>query len=116
MHQNISNIEFIVIDNNPDSAQGKETKILIENDVKGKYIPYTEKQSSFVKYEAVKHATGKYYLGLDCHVLLMPNSIKYLLEYFEENAEEKKEHEVDAELFQGEENGGDGEEEEPDFD
>lgn len=34
----------------------------------------------------------------------------------EENAEEKKEHEVDAELFQGEENGGDGEEEEPDFD
>ena len=48
-----------MIDNNPDSSQGKETKKFVENDVKGKYIPYTEKQSSFTKYEAIKYAASK---------------------------------------------------------
>ena len=87
MHHDLSDVEFIVIDNNPHSSQGKETKKFVENDVKGKYIPYTEKQSSFTKYEAIKHAGGKYYLGLDCHVLLMPNSISSLLKYFEEHVD-----------------------------
>jgi hypothetical protein len=85
MHHMAENIEFIVLDNNPESKHGEETKKFVETQVKGKYIPYTDKSSSFSKYEIIKYATGKYYLGLDCHVLLMPDAISHLLRYFEQH-------------------------------
>jgi len=78
-------VEIIVIDNNPESKHGKEVKSFIEGWAKAKYIPYTEKQSSFVKYEIFKYATGKYTLGIDCHVLLQPDAIKNLLYYYAKN-------------------------------
>jgi hypothetical protein len=87
MHHNLTDAEFIVIDNNPDSKQGTETKKFVENDVKGKYIPYSDKQSTFTKYEALKYASRNYYLGLDCHVMLMPNAINELMHYFVTNPE-----------------------------
>ena len=81
-------VEIIVIDNNPDSKHGKEIKNFSKwADVK--YIPYTEKQSSFVKYEIFKHATGKYTLGMDCHVLFQPDAIKNLLDYYAKNPDTK---------------------------
>jgi hypothetical protein len=81
-------VEIIVIDNNPDSKHGKEIKNFSKwADVK--YIPYTEKQSSFVKYEIFKHASGKYTLGMDCHVLFQPDAIKNLLEYYTKNPDTK---------------------------
>lgn len=82
-------VEIIVIDNNPDSKHGKEVKNFVNNWAKGKYIPYTEKQSSFVKYEIFKHATGKYTLGMDCHVLFQPDAIKNLLHYYAKNPDTK---------------------------
>jgi hypothetical protein len=85
MHHPNINFEFIIIDNNPTSSHGKLVKKFIENDVKGKYIPYTEKQSTFTKYEAIKYSTSKYYLGIDCHVLLSINSIDNLLKYFDQH-------------------------------
>lgn len=88
--QGIENeVEIIIVDNNPESKHGKEVKSFIEGWVKGKYIPYTEKQSSFVKYEIFNHARGKYTLGMDCHVLFEPNAIKNLLEYYAKNPDTK---------------------------
>lgn len=77
--------EFVVMDNNPTSEHGKETKKFVESYVKGKYIPYTEKQSSFNKYRTVDYATGDIFLGLDGHVLLKPNAVQSLVDYFTEN-------------------------------
>ena len=77
--------EFIVIDNNPSSEHGKETKKFVESFVKGIYIPYTEKQSSFNKYKTIDYATGDIFLGLDGHVLLAPNAIDSLVQFFKEN-------------------------------
>jgi hypothetical protein len=84
-----NDVEIIVIDNNPEGKHGKEVKSFVEGWAKGKYIPYTEKQSSFVKYEIFKYASGKYTLGIDCHVLLQPNAIKNLLDYYTKNPETK---------------------------
>ncbi len=77
-------VEFLVIDNNPESKHGKETKKFV-NSIRGRYVPYTEKKSSFVKYEIPKLATGKYVLQMDCHVMLYPESLNRLLKYFAEN-------------------------------
>lgn len=82
---NEDDVEFIVIDNNPESEHGKKVKLLVEHSINGKYIPYTDKKGTFVKYEIFKHATGLYTLGLDCHVLFQPNAIKNLLNYYEQN-------------------------------
>lgn len=89
MYHNISqnDYEIIVLDTHPDSPQGKQTNTFIKNDVKfGKYITSTNKiPSSFNKYDIVQHAEGKYILILDCHVLLKPNAIGSLLEYYKQN-------------------------------
>lgn len=79
-----NNVEFIVLDNNPEGKHSKSLKDFINGWVgsQGKYIPYTEKASSFNKYEIVKHASGQYVLILDCHVLLVPNSLDHLMNYF----------------------------------
>lgn len=78
-------IEFIVLDNNPTSKHGDSVKKFTQNFVKGKYIPYTEKSSSFNKYKIVDFANGKYVIIVDCHVLFSSNAITSLLKYFEEN-------------------------------
>ena len=82
---NEEDVEFIVVDNNPESEHGKQVKLLVENSINGKYIPYTDKKSTFVKYEIFKHATGLYTIGLDSHVLFQPNAIKNLLNYYDQN-------------------------------
>lgn len=78
---NTNQVEFVVIDNNPNSKQGNATKKFI-NSIGGNYIPYTEKVSSFAKYEIPKYSSGKYVLILDSHVLLTPNSVNNLLKYY----------------------------------
>jgi hypothetical protein len=84
---NTSDVEYIVLDNNPSSAAGKETKKFIDNDTGGcgRYIEKTDKCASFNKYEIVEHANGKYILILDCHVLLIKNAVQSLLNYYMAN-------------------------------
>jgi hypothetical protein len=89
-----NNIEFIVLDNNPNGKHAESVKKFINNSVKGKYIEYSENTSSFNKYKIVEHATGKYVLILDCHIILQPNAINNLLYYF-------KEHQDCKDLIQG---------------
>lgn len=84
---NTENVEYIVLDNNPNSPSGQATKNFITHGVNkiGKYIPKEDKCSSFNKYEIVKHASGKYVLIIDCHVLLVQNAINALLDYYLDN-------------------------------
>ena len=79
------NTEFIVIDNNPESQHGQETKKLSNWVGNIKYIPYTQKQSTSVRNEIFKNAEGQYTICMDPHVLLAPGSIETLLEYYEKN-------------------------------
>lgn len=82
---NTDQIEFIVLDGNPEGEHGKACKSFVENHVKGKYIPLTGLNSSFNKYKIVEHASGKYILIIDCHVLIEKDGISKLLEYFEQH-------------------------------
>lgn len=83
---NSSDVEFVVLDGNPDSEHGKCCKGFVENKIKQKYIPYSGKLSSFNKYETIKYSDSKYILIIDCHVLIQENGITKLLQYFEQNS------------------------------
>lgn len=80
-----SDVEIVILDNNPKGKHGTEVKNFIVNWAKQKYVPYEGKPSSFNKYKIVEHSDGKYILIIDCHVLLKPNSITALLEYYSKN-------------------------------
>ena len=76
-------VEILIIDNNPDSPSGKEVNNFIENYVpNGRYIPFTEYNSSFVKGKVFEEAQGDYVLCIDCHVFLVPGSLKKLIDYY----------------------------------
>lgn len=82
---NSEHVEFIVLDSNPNGEHGKTCKTFIEGAVRGKYIPNDGVSSSFNKYKIAEHATGKYVLIIDCHVLIQLNGIHSLLNYFNNN-------------------------------
>lgn len=79
--------EIIVIDNNPNGEHGKSVKGLVENwtQNRGRYIPFTSKTSTAVRNEIFKNSNGLYTISIDCHVLLLPNAIDKLLQYYGEN-------------------------------
>lgn len=82
-------LDFLIIDNNPDSAQGKATKSLCEKTRNMRYVPYTEKKSTAVRNKIFEHAEGKFCMSIDCHVLFEAGTIKKLISYFEKNPETK---------------------------
>jgi predicted glycosyltransferase involved in capsule biosynthesis len=89
LHGMQNDIEFIVIDNNPESAHGKAVKNFIQNWVKGKYIPFVAKRGTSSRNEIFKHASGTYTLCVDSHVLFEPDAISNLLDYYKANPDTK---------------------------
>lgn len=89
LKKNLDEIEFIVIDNNPNSKHGEMTKNFVQNWIKGKYIPYTEKKSTSARNEIFKNASGEYTLCMDSHVLIEEGGIENLLEYYKKNPDSK---------------------------
>lgn len=81
-----SDVEFIVIDNNPNGKHGEPNKKLMTwlRD-RGKYIPYTARTTTAVRNEIFRNASGKYTISMDCHVMFMPGAIEGLLKYYDNN-------------------------------
>lgn len=90
MHQDLpEETEFLILDNNPDSAHGKQLKHFAK-DVPGmRVVDVTDRKSSFVKYDAFKLAKGDIILGLDCHVLLQTGFVNAMMEYWSRNPNSK---------------------------
>lgn len=82
----IDDIEFIVIDNNPTEAHGSAVKGFTGwiTDCPIKYIPFTEYKSTAIRSKIFEHANTPYVLVMDCHVFFEPNSLKKLIEYFDQ--------------------------------
>lgn len=80
-----SEVEFIVVDNNPTSAHGEATKNFLKWVKNSKYIEFEEKKSTSIRNEIFKNASGQYTICLDPHVILQPGSIESLLDYYDKN-------------------------------
>lgn len=89
MYHNIPDVEYVVIDNNPNSEHGKATQNFVQHWAHGKYVAYTDKQSTAVRNEIFTHAQGEYTLCMDSHVLIEPNGIQNLINYYDQYPETK---------------------------
>lgn len=88
MHHKIcdtNDVEFVILDNNPQSQYGIACDAFSKNSKNIRYIPLDKIPSSFNKYKVVDYAEGKYILIVDCHVLLAQGAIDKLLSYFYEH-------------------------------
>ncbi len=75
-------VEFVVIDSNPDSPHGREVASLCRT-IKATYIQTTV-SGAWVKYQAFDFAQGDVVLVIDCHVLLHAGGIDAVLDYFKD--------------------------------
>jgi hypothetical protein len=84
-------VEFVVIDNSPNSNHGKHVKDFVERIANigtagAKYIPLTHPKGTSPSRNAIfDHASGDFVLVNDCHVIYPSGSIKRLLDFYEEN-------------------------------
>jgi len=80
----LDRLEFVIINNNPKSAQGKEIR---------NFVDWIKQPLTYVEFDAFSAtslrdkifgiANTEYVLVLDCHVLLEAGSIKKLLDYYD---------------------------------
>jgi cephalosporin hydroxylase len=83
--QDVSDCEFIVLDNNPDSEHGRLTGDFVKGlsfAEKIRYIPFTESTGTTQTRERLfKEAEGQYVLITDPHVLVQANGLHRLKEF-----------------------------------
>jgi hypothetical protein len=80
----LDDIEFIIVDNNPESEHGKclrEFCKWVKEPIK--YIPYVEMKGTSSREQVFTNATTDYVLCMDCHVLLESGSISELIKFFD---------------------------------
>jgi hypothetical protein len=80
----LDKIEFVIIDNNPNSKHGKSIRNFmqwIKEPVQ--YLPFTKFQSTTVKNKVFELADTPYVLCIDSHVLLEQGSLKKLINFYE---------------------------------
>jgi hypothetical protein len=80
----LDQLEFIIVDNSPDSEHGKETKKLADK-IKGKYIPFTEYKSTSIRNLVFENSSAEFTLCIDSHVLFEVDTIRKLLAFISEN-------------------------------
>jgi len=80
----LDRVEFVIINNNPKSAQGKEIRNFIEW-IKQPvtYVEFDAYSSTSLRHKIFGLANTEYVLVLDCHVLLDPGCLKKLLDYYD---------------------------------
>lgn len=76
--------EIVVVDNNPDSTQGNQTRRWVENRVpNGKYFAFAGAHGTAqARNEVFRRASAPAVLCIDCHVLLAPEAVARLIEYY----------------------------------
>ena len=78
-------VELLIVDNHPDGPCGLPLKQLDSKAGNLRYIPMGDRSGTSVKNVVFEEASGEYVLCMDCHVFLVPGSLKRLLEYFDAN-------------------------------
>jgi len=81
----LDRVEFLVIDNNPSSKDGKLTKDFCEKWGNGtiKYSTFEEYSSTSLRNLVFENAQTDYVLCCDCHVMFQPKSLASLIGFFD---------------------------------
>jgi hypothetical protein len=81
----LKDVEFVIVDNNPNSEHGKCIRKLlswIKEPVQ--YIPFTKYNSTSIKNKVFELADTPYVLCMDSHVLIEPGSLSKLIQFFDD--------------------------------
>ncbi|HUG69925.1 MAG TPA: glycosyltransferase domain-containing protein [Pirellulaceae bacterium] len=83
----MSDCNIVVVDNNPRSRHGKSVKDWVERRVpKGEYFAYEGATGTAqARNEVFRRAKSQAVLCIDCHVLLVPEAIRKLIDYYRAN-------------------------------
>lgn len=86
----IEDIEFVIINNNPDSEQGELTKNFVLHQLGHhfKYIDFTDYASTSIRDKLFELAETPYVLVTDCHVLFELGSLKKLIDFYDAGLDE----------------------------
>lgn len=85
-HDQMPQCEIIVVDNNPDSKDGKTTGRWVRGQPRCRYIPYREHKGTAQPREQVfRHARGRYVLCVDSHVMFPCGAIERLIGFYRKN-------------------------------
>ena len=81
----IDDIEFVIVNNNPDSEQGELTKNFILNQLQHvyKYTEFTQYTGTSIRNQIFELAETPYVLVTDCHVLFELGSLKKLIDFYD---------------------------------
>ena len=80
-----SDVEFIVIDNNP-GGYCSEALSRIGKSINGyRYVPRGEWSGTAIRNAVFEEASSPLVLCIDSHVLIVPGAVRKLIEYFESN-------------------------------
>ncbi len=86
----MDDVEFLIVDNNPDSAHGKavaQYSTWIRQPIK--YVPFTTVTGAAnAKQEIFNQAETPYVLCMDCHILIVSGAIQMLIEGFDGERDE----------------------------
>jgi UDP-glucose-4-epimerase GalE len=83
----LRDVEFVVVDNNPNSPCGRALKD-IENSIENyRYIPKGEISGTAVRDWVFQEARGKFVLCIDCHILIVNGALKRLIDYVRAHAQ-----------------------------
>lgn len=80
----IDEIEFVIVDNNPDGKHGQELKKFvnwIQEPVQ--LIPFSDYKSCVLKGKVFEYAKTPYVMVVDCHVMIVPGAIKKLIDFYD---------------------------------
>ena len=84
--ESMKDVEFVVINTNPSSKQGKKVKEFVEKGFVKEPIHYYDDDNlmgTATRSKIFDYANTPYVLVTDCHVLFGPNSIKELIGFFD---------------------------------
>jgi hypothetical protein len=91
----LDDIEFVIIDNNPESNHGKAIRDLTDWIKEPfQYLPFTKYKSTTVKNKVFELADTPYVLCIDSHVFLEQGSLKKLINFYDNKLD-------DGNLLQG---------------
>ena len=80
----LDDVEFVIVDNNPNSNHGNAVRKFCDSiNEPIQYLPFEKYKSTTVKNKVFELADTPYVICIDSHVMLVPNSLKTLIEFYD---------------------------------
>lgn len=87
----LDDLDLVVIDNNPNSPEGKATEDFC-NKANIRYETYTDKKSTALRNKVFELSQAKHTICMDPHVMFEPRTIKNILKFYEVNPDSEDLH------------------------